>query len=42
MQVFNILGVPSFDYFFSIGIWFLIFSFPMGLVLTLFIQKWFK
>ena len=42
MQVFNILGVASFDYFFSICVWFFIYFMPMALVLSLFTQKFFK
>lgn len=42
MQVFNILGVASFDYFFSICVWFMIYFVPIALVLALFTQKFFK
>ena len=37
--MFNVIGVPAFDYFFSIFVWFMILTLPICAGLVLFTKK---
>jgi len=39
--MFNVIGIPAFDYFFSIFIWFMVLSLPICAALTLLTKRFF-
>jgi len=40
-KMFNVIGIPAFDYFFSIFIWFMVLSLPICAALTLLTKRFF-